>query len=79
MLLQLDNTNTQISLPIQTTVYAAYSVMLAAALPLQNLSPAIAAPSVDLLPPVYGSLNPVYRNNVAPGIIILVPYMQACA
>ena len=79
MLVQLDNTNTQISLPIEQATLSAYQMMTASALPLVRLSPSIASSTVSLLPPVYGSLDPVYRDNVAPGIIILVPYLQAIA
>jgi ABC-type multidrug transport system permease subunit len=77
--LLLDNTNMAVSQAINAASFAAYQLMLKDALPLLNLPPQLAQLPIKMLSPVYGDLDPVFTNFVAPGIMIALIYLQSIA
>ena len=63
---QLDNSNFQISIAIQTAALTAYENMLEAVLPAYNKSALLATSPVQQEPPVFGQENPTFTDFITP-------------
>jgi hypothetical protein len=67
VLLYMDNSNMEVTINVQQTIYKAYQAMVNDELRAVNKSTEFASLPVFLEKPVYGEANPSFTNFVAPG------------